>query len=96
LLCPLSGFSYHLFDTFSANLVVANIAAATAPADAVAFLIFNIARGQSVTLLQMLADLNALTSQSIEPKFAAGLWGKCVSRLRTSVRLRLHSVTSPK
>lgn len=67
--------------TFVANSVAANIAAASAPADAVAGRTFNIACGQSVTLLQLLADLNALTGQSIEPKFEAGRVGDVRSSL---------------
>jgi UDP-glucose 4-epimerase len=67
--------------TFVANSVAANIAAASAPAEAVAGRTFNIACGQSVTLLQLLADLNTLTGQSIEPKFEAGRVGDVRSSL---------------
>lgn len=67
--------------TFVANSVAANIAAASAPAEVVAGRTFNIACGQSVTLLQLLADLNTLTGQSIEPKFEAGRVGDVRSSL---------------
>jgi nucleoside-diphosphate-sugar epimerase len=67
--------------TFVANSVAANIAAASAPAEAVAGRTFNIACGQSVTLLQLLADLNTLTGQSVEPKFEAGRVGDVRSSL---------------
>jgi nucleoside-diphosphate-sugar epimerase len=67
--------------TFVANSVAANIAAASAPAEAVAGRTFNIACGQSVTLLQLLADLNTLTGQSIAPKFEAGRVGDVRSSL---------------
>jgi UDP-glucose 4-epimerase len=67
--------------TFVANSVAANLAAAAAPEEKVAGRTFNVACGQSVTLLQLLADLNELTGQSIEPEFAEGRAGDVRSSL---------------
>lgn len=67
--------------TFVANSVAANLAAAAAPEERVAGRVFNIACGQSVTLLQLLADLNELTGQSLEPVFEAGRAGDVRSSL---------------
>ena len=67
--------------TFVANSVAANLAAAAAPEEKVAGRTFNVACGKSVTLLQLLADLNELTGQSIEPEFAEGRAGDVRSSL---------------
>lgn len=67
--------------TFVANSVAANLAAAAAPESEVAGRTFNVACGQSVTLLQLLVDLNELTGQSIEPVFADGRAGDVRSSL---------------
>lgn len=67
--------------TFVANSVAANLAAAEADEEGVVGRTFNIACGQSVTLLQLLADLNELTGQSIEPVFADGRVGDVRSSL---------------
>jgi len=67
--------------TFVANSVAANLAAAAAPEAAVAGRTFNVACGQSVTLLQLLADLNEMTGQSLEPKFEPGRAGDVRSSL---------------
>jgi UDP-glucose 4-epimerase len=47
------------------NVVAANIAVAEAPESAVAGRVFNIARGEGVSLLQLMASLNAILGQSI-------------------------------
>ena len=49
------------------NVVAANIAVAEAPESAVAGRVFNIARGEGVSLLQLMASLNAILGQSIVP-----------------------------
>jgi nucleoside-diphosphate-sugar epimerase len=51
------------------NVVAANLLAAEAPAERAAGKVFNIGGGQSITLLQLLAELNRLTGQSIQPRF---------------------------
>ncbi len=50
------------------NVVAANLLAAQRPAQEVAGQVFNIAGGQSVTLLDLIHELNHLTGQSIAPK----------------------------
>lgn len=67
--------------TFVANAVDANLKAAAAPFEQVAGRTFNVACGQSITLLQILADLNELTGQSIEPVFQPGRAGDVRSSL---------------
>lgn len=67
--------------TFVENAVAANLAAAEAAEEAVAGRTFNVACGQSVTLLQLLADLNELTGQAVEPEFAPGRAGDVRSSL---------------
>jgi nucleoside-diphosphate-sugar epimerase len=67
--------------TFVANAVAANLGAAEAEESRVAGGVFNIACGTSVTLLQMLADLNELTGQKIEPEFGPGRAGDVRSSL---------------
>lgn len=57
------------------NVVAANILAAERPAENVAGRVFNIAGGISVTLLDLIAELNALTGQSIVPKHEPGRSG---------------------
>jgi len=51
------------------NVVDANILAANAPAEKVAGRVFNIAGGQSVTLLDLLKELENITGLVIRPKF---------------------------
>ena len=53
-----------------ANVAVANLLAAEAPALRVAGRVFNVAGGQSITLLDLVAELNRLTGQSLTPSFA--------------------------
>jgi nucleoside-diphosphate-sugar epimerase len=55
--------------TYIDNVVAANLAAADAPAEKVAGRVFNIAGGQSISLLQLVAELNRLTKQSLQPRF---------------------------
>lgn len=51
------------------NVVSANLLGAEAPVERVAGKVFNIAGGGSITLLQLLAELNRLTGQNIQPRF---------------------------
>jgi UDP-glucose 4-epimerase len=51
------------------NAVAANLLAAEQPAEKVAGRVFNVAGGQTVTLLDLVAELNQLTHQQLEPKF---------------------------
>jgi nucleoside-diphosphate-sugar epimerase len=55
--------------TYIDNVVAANLAAAEAPADKVAGRFFNVAGGRSITLLDLVAELNRLTGQSLKPRF---------------------------
>ena len=53
--------------TFIENVVRANLLAAEAPG--VAGKVFNVAGGKSISLLDLVAELNRLTCQSLQPKF---------------------------
>jgi UDP-glucose 4-epimerase len=55
--------------TYVANVVEANLLAAEAPAEKVAGQVFNVATGQSISLLQLISELNHLTAQSLLPRF---------------------------
>jgi nucleoside-diphosphate-sugar epimerase len=55
--------------TFIENVVTANLLVAKAPATKVAGRVFNVAGGQSISLLQLVAELNRLTGQSLKPRF---------------------------
>ncbi|HZQ45746.1 MAG TPA: SDR family oxidoreductase [Verrucomicrobiae bacterium] len=55
--------------TYIENVVRANLLAAEAPAEKVAGKVFNIAGGQSISLLDLVAELNRLTGQMLEPRF---------------------------
>lgn len=55
--------------TFVDNAVSANLLAAEAPADQAAGHYFNVAAGQSISLLDLIAELNRLTGQSLDPEF---------------------------
>lgn len=57
--------------TFVENAVSANLLAAEAPAGKAAGRVFNTAAGDSISLLDLIAELNALTNQSLEPVFQA-------------------------
>lgn len=51
------------------NVVRANLLAAERPAENVAGQVFNIAGGESLTLLQLIGELNRLTQQDLNPVF---------------------------
>lgn len=55
--------------TYIENVVRANLLAAEAPAEKVAGKIFNVAGGQSISLLDLVAELNRLTGQNLKPRF---------------------------
>jgi nucleoside-diphosphate-sugar epimerase len=55
--------------TYIENVVAANLMAAEAPGEKVAGRVFNIAGGQSISLLQLVAELNRLTGQELKPSF---------------------------
>jgi len=54
---------------FIDNIVQANLLAAEAPAERVAGRVFNGGTGGSISLRQLVADLNDLTGQDIQPRF---------------------------
>ena len=56
--------------TYIDNVVSGNLLAAEAPAAQVAGKVFNLAGGQSISLLQLVADLNRLTGQNLPVNFA--------------------------
>lgn len=60
---------------FIDNIVQANLAAAEAPAEQVAGRVFNGGTGSSISLLQLVADINTLTGQAIQPRFEPGRAG---------------------
>jgi UDP-N-acetylglucosamine/UDP-N-acetyl-alpha-D-glucosaminouronate 4-epimerase len=55
--------------TFVSNAVAANLLAVEAPAKRVAGGVFNVACGKSISLLQLVADLNRLTNRNLQPRF---------------------------
>jgi nucleoside-diphosphate-sugar epimerase len=55
--------------TYVSDVITANLLAAGAAPERVAGRVFNIATGQSVTLLQLVAELNRLTGQQLQPRF---------------------------
>jgi UDP-glucose 4-epimerase len=57
------------------NVVQANLLAAEAAANRVAGRVFNIAAGQSITLLDLIAEINRQTMQKIIPNFEPGRAG---------------------
>ncbi len=67
--------------TYIDNVVQANLMAAEAPAEKVAGGVFNAATGHSVTLLDLVQDLNDLTGQAIKPRFELGRAGDVRSSL---------------
>ncbi|MCD6052280.1 MAG: NAD-dependent epimerase/dehydratase [Verrucomicrobia bacterium] len=67
--------------TYIDNVVQANLMAAEAPAEKVAGGVFNAATGHSVTLLDLVQDLNDLTGQAIKPRFEPGRAGDVRSSL---------------
>ena len=69
--------------TYIDNVVSGNLLAAGAPAAKVAGKVFNIAGGQSISLLQLVADLNNLTGQNLPVNFAPPRVGDVRSSLAT-------------
>lgn len=55
--------------TYVQNAVSANLLAAEAPAEKAAGRVFNTAAGDSISLLDLIAELNSLTQQALEPVF---------------------------
>jgi len=55
--------------TYIGDAVAANLLAAEAPSKSMAGKVFNIATGQSITLLQLVSELNRLTGQQLQPRF---------------------------
>lgn len=51
------------------NVISANLLAIDSPAERVAGGVFNVACGESVSLLRLVADLNRLTGRSLQPRF---------------------------
>lgn len=56
--------------TYIENVVSGNLLAAEAPAARVAGKVFNLAGGQSISLVQLVAELNRLTGQNLPTRFA--------------------------
>lgn len=54
---------------YIANVVSANLLAAEAPAEKAAGKYYNVGGGQSITLLQLIEELNRLTNQNLQPNF---------------------------
>jgi nucleoside-diphosphate-sugar epimerase len=61
--------------TYIENVVQANLLAVKAPAGKIAGKIFNIATGRSISLLDLVAELNRLTGQTLVPHFEAARAG---------------------
>jgi UDP-glucose 4-epimerase len=55
--------------TYIENVVQANLLAAEATAAKAAGRVFNVAAGRSISLLELVADLNRLTGQNLKPRF---------------------------
>jgi len=55
--------------TYIDNAVTANLLAAEAPAEKVAGKIFNVAGGKSITVLQLVEELNRQTGGQLQPRF---------------------------
>jgi len=55
--------------TYIENVVQANLLAAAAPGDKAAGRVFNVGAGLSVSLLQLVADLNSLLGSNRQPRF---------------------------
>lgn len=55
--------------TYVENVVEANLLAAEAPQSAVAGRVFNVAGGQSISLLDLVNELGRLTGQALAPRF---------------------------
>jgi UDP-glucose 4-epimerase len=61
--------------TYVDNVVAANLAAAAAPVEHVAGRVFNVALGDSVTLLDLVRDLGMISGAPLEPVFRPGRAG---------------------
>ncbi len=61
--------------TYVENAVTANLLAAEAPAEKVAGKVFNVAGGQSISVLQLVEELNRLTGRQLPPRFEAARIG---------------------
>lgn len=67
--------------TYIDNVVQANLLAAEAPAEKVGGGVFNVAGGQSISVLQLVADLNRLTGQDLKPRFEPARAGDVLSSM---------------
>ena len=67
--------------TYIDNVVSANLLAAEVPAEKVAGKVFNIAGGKSISLLDLVSELNRLTGQNLQPKFESARAGDVKSSL---------------
>ena len=55
--------------TFVDNVVTANLLAAEAPSQSVTGRVFNVGGGKSISILQLVEEINRLTGQTLEPRF---------------------------
>jgi UDP-glucose 4-epimerase len=67
--------------TYVGNVVHGNLLAAQAPADNVAGRVFNVAMGQSITLLELLRLLNDQLGTNVEPRFEPARTGDVLHSL---------------
>ena len=67
--------------TFIDNVVEANLLAAEASEEKVTGKVFNVAGGQSISLLDLVAELNQLTGQNLQPRFEPARAGDVRSSL---------------
>jgi nucleoside-diphosphate-sugar epimerase len=73
---------------YVANVVAANLLAARAPAAKVAGGVFNVAGGQSISLLELLGELNRLTGRAVQPRFEPARVGDVRASLADISRLQ--------
>jgi nucleoside-diphosphate-sugar epimerase len=73
---------------YVANVVAANLLAARAPAAPVAGGVFNVAGGQSITLLDLIDELNCLTGRVAKPRFEPARAGDVRASLADISRLQ--------
>jgi UDP-glucose 4-epimerase len=74
--------------TFVENVVAANLVAARAPAANVAGRVFNVGSGESVSLLQLIEELNQLTGQALRPRFEPARPGDVLHSCADNTALR--------
>jgi UDP-glucose 4-epimerase len=55
--------------TFVDNVVTANLLVAEAPSQSVTGRVFNVGGGKSISILQLVEEINRLTGQTLEPRF---------------------------